>query len=151
MFAMNPTHIGVLTKDIQASMDYYTKTFNVGPWQYFGELRENAEYYGEKHILGYHAAMAPFGSMMLELIQPTEPGSIFYDDLQANGEGFHHICVAVDDIEQTIEDCKALGYVIQEKVPMYEMEPGFSLGFCFVDSEKYCGLKLELVQEVITK
>lgn len=151
MFDLKPIHIGVLVKDLDASMEYYTQKLNVGPWQEFGELRENAEYYGKPHTLCYRVAMAPMGSLMVELIQPTEPGSVFYDDLQAHGEGIHHICVEVDDILKTEAECVAMGYTIQERVPMYEMEPGFSLGFCFIDSDKQGGIKLELVQEVHTQ
>lgn len=148
MLDLKPIHIGVLVEDIDKAIEFYTNTLHIGPWQSFGELKENAEYYGKKHTLCYKAAMAPFGDLNLELIQPTAEGSVFYDDLKAHGTGIHHVCAAVDDIEKTIEECKALGFTIQEKVPMYEMEPGFSLGFCFIDSEKLGGMKFELVQEV---
>lgn len=148
MFEMKPTHIGVLVNDINAAMKFYSDTFHMDSWEDFGELQENAEYYGKKCKLCYRAAMASFGDIGLELIQPTADNSIFYDDLKAHGPGVHHVCVAVDDIEQTICECKQLGFTIIEKVPMYEMEPGFSLGFCFIDSDKKGGMKLELVQEV---
>lgn len=151
MFEMKPIHIGVLVNDIEKAMEYYTKTFGIGPWQSFGELRENALYYGEPHKLCYKAAMAPFGALELELIEPTEEKSVFADDLKANGEGMHHVCIEVEDIEKTIEECKALGFTIIDYVPMYEMEPGFSLGFIFIDSDKVGGMKLELVQQVIRK
>lgn len=148
MFDINPIHIGVLVHDIDKAMEYYSKELNIGPWESFGELRENAEYYGKPHTLCYKAAMAPFGSLQLELIQPTEPGSVFYDDLQERGEGVHHVCIAVDDIEKTEAECREKGFTIVDKVPMYEMEPGFSLGFIFIDSDKVGGMKLELVQEI---
>lgn len=148
MFEFKPIHIGVLVRDIDRAMEAYSKLFHVDAWESFGELRENAEYYGKPHKLCYKAAMAPIGALNLELIQPTEPGSVFYDDLEAHGEGMHHVCIAVDDIEKAEEECRALGFTIIDRVPMYEMEPGFSLGFCFIDSDKVCGMKLELVQEV---
>lgn len=147
MFSMKPIHIGVLVKNIDEAMAHYQNVLQIGPWEFFGELRENAEYYGKPHTLSYKAAMAPFGALNLELIEPTEEGSVFYDALQARGEGIHHVCMEVEDIEKTIEECKALGFPIIEKVPMYEMEPGFSLGFCFIHSD-IGGLDLELVQEV---
>lgn len=151
MFKMNPIHIGVLVKDIEEAIQYYSSKFNIGPWQNFGELQENAEYYGKPHKLCYKAAMAPFGKLELELIQPTAECSVFADDLKARGEGVHHVCIEVEDIEKTIEECKALGFTIIDYVPMYEMEPGFSLGFIFIDSDKIGGMKLELVQQVFSE
>lgn len=151
MFEMKPFHIGMLVKDIEATMKYYTEKFGVGPWQDFGELQENALYYGKPHKLCYRAAMAPFGDIELELIQPTAEGSVFADDLKAHGEGMHHVAIEVEDIEKTIEECKTLGFEIVDYVPMYEMEPGFSLGFIFINSDKIGGMKLELVQQVFSK
>lgn len=151
MFEMKPFHIGMLVNDIEATKKYYTEKFGVGPWQDFGELQENALYYGKPHKLCYRAAMAPFGELELELIQPTAEGSVFADDLKAHGEGMHHVAIEVEDIEKTIEECKALGFEIVDYVPMYEMEPGFSLGFIFINSDKIGGMKLELVQQVFSE
>ena len=36
---------------------------------------------------------------------------------------------------------------IREQVPLYEMEPGFSVGFFFVDTP--FGMRLEMTQEEI--
>lgn len=151
MFEMKPFHIGILVKDIEVAMKYYTEKFGMESWQDFGELQENALYYGKPHKLCYRAAMAPFGDLELELIQPTAEGSVFADDLKAHGEGMHHVAIEVEDIEKTIEECKALGFEIVDYVPMYEMEPGFSLGFIFINSDKVGGMKLELVQQVISE
>ena len=38
---------------------------------------------------------------MLQLVQPTGPGPIA-DFLAAQGEGLHHICLAVEDIPATL-------------------------------------------------
>ena len=151
MFEMKPIHIGILVKDIEKAMKYYSEIFHIGPWQDFGELQENALYYGKPHKLCYRAAMAPFGSLELELIQPTQDGGVFADDLKAKGEGMHHVCIEVEDIEKNIEECKAMGFDIVDYVPMYEMEPGFSLGFIFINSDKVGGMKLELVQQVLAE
>lgn len=147
MFDMKPIHFGVLVKNIDSAMAYYQEKYNIADWQYFGELQENALYYGKPHKLCYKAAMASFGTMNLELIEPTAEGSVFSDALMTRGEGIHHVCIEVDDIEKTVEELKAKGFDIIDQVPMYEMEPGFSLGFCFIHSE-VGGLDLELVQEV---
>ncbi len=146
-----PIHIGVIVKDIEKAMEYYTETFQVGPWNDFGQLNENAEYYGKKHVLSYRAASAPFGPINLELIQPTGGESVFMDALKEQGEGIHHVCVQVDDIEKAEEEWKALGFEIVDKVPMYEMEPGFSLGFFFTNPDKHGNIRFEVVQEVITE
>ncbi len=63
----------------------------------------------------------------------------------------YHICIKVDDIDKAEAECREQGFTIIDKVFMYEMEPGFSLGFIFIDSDKVGGVKLELVQEVISE
>ena len=149
MFAMNPVHIGVLVEDIEKAMAYCTETLGVGPFQDFGELRETSFYYGKPGKLCYRAAMAPFGDLQLELIQPTADQSIFWDDLKKNGPGIHHICLKVDDAEAAAEECRRAGMEIREQVPLYEMEPGFSVGFFFVDTP--FGMRLEMTQEEIAE
>ena len=149
MFEMNPVHLGVLVEDIEKAMEYCQTVLGVGPFEDFGELQENSFYYGKPGKLCYRAAMAPYGNLQLELIQPTQPDSIFWDDLKKCGPGIHHVCLKVDDAEAAEEECRKAGMEIREKVPLYEMEPGFSVGFFFVDTP--FGMRLEVTQEEIAE
>lgn len=39
---------------------------------------------------------------LLQLVQPVEPGPVL-DHLVAHGEGMHHVCFAVDDIDSALD------------------------------------------------
>lgn len=143
----NIIHIGVFTKDINKAAEYLDSQCGIGPWEIYPELHENAIYKeNQEHKLNYIAAMAPFGSIHLELIQPTGGMSVFEDDFKKNGEGVHHVCIQVENIEKAKAEAKDEGYEILDEVPMYEMEPGFSLGFFFMRS-KEANLVYEVVEE----
>lgn len=46
----------------------------------------------------------------IELMTPTSPESYLQAFLDKHGEGFHHMTIIVDDVEETIEDITAAGY-----------------------------------------
>ncbi len=54
-------------------------------------------------------AFLPMGESEIELLKPLDPGNSIGRFLEKRGEGIHHICVLVEDIEATIEQLKAGG------------------------------------------
>lgn len=46
----------------------------------------------------------------IELMTPTSPSSYLQAFLDKKGQGFHHMTVFVDDVEQTIEDLTGDGF-----------------------------------------
>ncbi len=80
-------------------------------------------------------------NIVLELMQVVE-GESFYDNYKAKvGQGIHHICFDVEDIQEEIEKLKALGIQI--------LENGKFAGssFAYLDTEASCGFQLELLQK----
>ncbi|MCD4753059.1 MAG: methylmalonyl-CoA epimerase [Anaerolineaceae bacterium] len=51
-------------------------------------------------------AFFPIGDSEIELIMPTGPGTGLAEYLRKHGEGMHHICFEVDDIESSLEMLK---------------------------------------------
>lgn len=49
-------------------------------------------------------------NVMLELLEPMEGEQVISKFLKKNGEGIHHICFEVDDIEKSVESVKARGF-----------------------------------------
>ena len=49
------------------------------------------------------------GNARIELIAPTREDSEISGFLAKRGEGIHHICVAVSDIEQAVAEMKGRG------------------------------------------
>ena len=89
------------------------------------------------------AAFLAVGESHLELLEPTEPGSVIARFLEKRS-GLHHVCVLVDDIEQALAELKARGVSLVDEQP----RPG--AGGCrvaFVHPKAAAGVLLELKEE----
>jgi methylmalonyl-CoA epimerase len=58
------------------------------------------------------------GDSNLELLEPTSPDSPIAKFIEKRGEGIHHICLRVDDIEAQLADLKAKGYRLINETPV---------------------------------
>lgn len=85
-------------------------------------------------------AFLPIGESQLELLEPTEPGSVIARFLEKR-KGLHHVCVLVDDIDEALETMKARG------VSLVDETPRVGAGGCrvaFVHPRSAGGVLLEL-------
>jgi methylmalonyl-CoA/ethylmalonyl-CoA epimerase len=57
------------------------------------------------------------GDSLVELLQPQQSDSPIGRFLTKRGQGIHHICFAVDDLEGTLARCKAAGLRLIDEVP----------------------------------
>ena len=88
-------------------------------------------------------AFLPIGETHLELLEPTDPGSVIAKFLEKRS-GLHHVCVLVDDIEQALAELKQGG------VPLIDEHPRPGAGGCrvaFVHPKGAAGVLLELKEE----
>src|SRR6185503_11819563 len=88
-------------------------------------------------------AFLPVGESHLELLEPTDPTSVIARFLEKRA-GLHHVCVLVDDIEQSLADLKARG------VPLLDEAPRVGAGGCrvaFVHPKAGAGVLLELKEK----
>ena len=51
-------------------------------------------------------AFLPVGETTIELMEATRPDSVIARFIEKRGEGIHHICYDVDNIEGTLENLK---------------------------------------------
>ena len=88
-------------------------------------------------------AMLGIGESRIELLEPTSPDSPIARFLEKRGPGIHHIAVAVDDINATLERLKQRGVRLIDESPRHGA--GNSL-VAFVHPSAANGVLLELVQ-----
>jgi methylmalonyl-CoA/ethylmalonyl-CoA epimerase len=62
-------------------------------------------------------AFMPVGEGEVELVQPTDPETGLGKYLAKRGEGMHHLCVEVEDIESVLADLKSKGVQLINEVP----------------------------------
>jgi len=88
------------------------------------------------------AAFLSVGESQLELLEPTDPGSVIARFLEKRS-GLHHVCVLVDDIDAALVELKARG------VPLVDETPRVGADGCrvaFVHPKGAAGVLLELKQ-----
>ena len=94
--------IGIVVRDLDATLRRYVDDFGIGPWQVFEitpEIAPDLEHDGEPIRSSTRAAVTTVGSVMLELIQPLDNEGIFARFLAEKGEGVHHIAMGTSASE----------------------------------------------------
>jgi methylmalonyl-CoA epimerase len=92
-------------------------------------------------------AFLPVGETRLELLEPTAPDSAIARFLERRGEGVHHLCFEVDDLEQ------ALARLRKQGVPLVDETPRPGAGGCrvaFVHPRGTAGVLVELKEKTRT-
>ena len=67
---------------------------------------------------GVKTAFLEVGEANLELLEPTSPDSPVGKFIARKGEGIHHICLRVDDIESHLARLKAEGFRLVDETPV---------------------------------
>ncbi len=85
-------HVGIIVRDLAEALPFYVERLGLSLLS-----REDLPEVGVR--IAYLAA----GPTMLQLVEPIAPERI-RDDLEAEGEGIHHLCMAVDNIPAALAD-----------------------------------------------
>lgn len=123
-------HIGIVVKDLEKAMKIYSEAFGL-----------ETSLVEQMNELNLKLAFIPVSEGMVEFIEPTGPGA--YDDfLKEHGEGLHHICFKVTDIDK---DLKKVGSVL----PLRDKEPrpgGAGSRIAFLEPRSLFNTETELVE-----
>jgi methylmalonyl-CoA epimerase len=57
------------------------------------------------------------GGSLVELLEAASPDSPIARYMAKRGPGIHHICFAVDDLDGTLDRCRAAGVRLIDEVP----------------------------------
>jgi len=87
-------------------------------------------------------SMVEVGGVLIELLQPTGSEGVMAKFLEKRGEGFHHICYEVDDINEEISSLKAAGLEV-----LGEPKPGAEGMSVFLHPRGTHGVLVELVEK----
>src|ERR671920_2176269 len=104
--------IGIVVRDLDATLRNYVDDFGIGPWQvheFDPESAENMLEQGRPVEPSGRGAVTRFattmiGGVMWELIEPLDEDSIWARFLAEKGEGVHHIAVATPSFEGAVAE-----------------------------------------------
>jgi methylmalonyl-CoA epimerase len=98
-------HIGIAVKSLDAAKIYEALGLTI-------EHVETVE------TQGVRTAFLAAGDAMIELLEPLGPQSIIAKFIEKRGEGIHHICFRVDDIEAQLARLQQQGYRLINESPV---------------------------------
>jgi methylmalonyl-CoA/ethylmalonyl-CoA epimerase len=99
-------HVAILVADLGAAIRLYRDVYGL-------TLSEVEEVPTEK----VRVAIFGRGAGRIELVSPTGQDSPMAKTLEKRGEGLHHVCLEVPDIEQAMRVLKAAGAPLLDEVP----------------------------------
>jgi methylmalonyl-CoA/ethylmalonyl-CoA epimerase len=100
------SQIGVVCRDLQKTMETYTKLLGWGPWNVYRHeppRLHDTQVRGSDVEYTMLGAETHVGDMGFELLQPLEGPSIYKDWLEEHGEGLHHVAVMLHDLDESTE------------------------------------------------
>ena len=134
------SQIGVVIKDMHSMMEFYSKVWNVGPFQIFEPEYTDQTYRGKPGNFKMRIALSPFGPVQLELIEPLEGDTIYGEFLKEKGGGLHHLGFDVDRIEDKITAMQKMGIGVLQS----GKRPGAA--FAYMDTEPLTGIIMEYIE-----
>ena len=97
---MKLNHIGIAVKKIETSVEFYRNGLDLNP------------HIEEVEAMKVKTAKLTIDNTVLELIEPMEGEQAVSKFLEKRGEGIHHLCFEVDDIQKKIDDLTSKGYKV---------------------------------------
>ena len=106
MGARKIDHLGIAVKDLAAAERLFADLLGVEPG-------------GREVVAAEQVEVAFFqvGESRFELLQPTSEESAIHKAIEKRGEGLHHVCLAVDDIDAEVERLRAAGFQFVGEAP----------------------------------
>jgi len=129
---MTLDHIAIAVRSLEEALPFYTDVL--------GLTCTGREMVAEQ---GVRLAMLPIGEGRLELLEPLHEDSPVGRFLARRGEGLHHICLRVTDLEATLAHLRAHGVRLIDEEPRCGAE-GRKIAFLHPASAH--GVLIELVE-----
>ena len=132
MTAYKIDHLGIAVESIDAALAVYRALGLV-------EIRRE-----EVPTQKVTAAFLPVGESRIELLEPTSPDSPVAKFLGKRGEGIHHVCFAVEDLEAALADLAGKGFRLIHAAPV---EGAGGKRVAFLHPEAGRGVLIELAEQ----
>ncbi|MCA9743329.1 MAG: methylmalonyl-CoA epimerase [Deferribacteres bacterium] len=130
---MKIDHIGIAVSNLQAAVQKYQALFQKAP--------DHIEQIDNQRV---NIAMFRVGEPSVELLEGTDDESPISQYIQKRGEGIHHICFDVDDLDAAIAAAEQSG---MEKIPQDDDRGAGGTRVAFLHPKTTGGVLIELVQK----
>jgi methylmalonyl-CoA/ethylmalonyl-CoA epimerase len=124
-------HVAIVVRDIDESLKFWESALGL-QLHHVEDVPSQAS----------KVAFIPVGESEIELVQPTTEDSGMAAYLEKRGEGMHHICIEVDDIEAKMQELKDAGVRLINEAP--QVLPGRKMAF--IHPKAASGVLVELYE-----
>jgi methylmalonyl-CoA epimerase len=125
-------HLGVAVRSIDEALEVYRA---------LGLSESGREEVSSQKVI---TAFLPVGESSIELLQPTSADSPVGKFLEKRGEGIHHVCLAVENLETALADLSRKGFRLIHTAPV----PGAGgKRVAFLHPEAGRGVLIELAEK----
>lgn len=125
-------HIGIVVHDIEKSLRFWQDILGI-----------SLDYTEKVPSMNLDLAFLKLDKTRIELLEPTSmEGNEYFDLLKSKGQGFHHICLEVDDIDEMLVKLKLNNIKLKDEAAI-EL-PGRKLAF--LEPESCDGVIVELYE-----
>jgi methylmalonyl-CoA/ethylmalonyl-CoA epimerase len=125
-------HVAIVVEDIDESLAFWRDALGI-------EMHELRDVPAEKSKV----AFLPVAGSEIELVQPTSDDSGIAKYLAKRGQGMHHVCLEVDDIDSMLAQLKAKGVRLINEQPKTASD---GKRYAFIHPESSSGVLVELYQ-----
>jgi lactoylglutathione lyase/methylmalonyl-CoA/ethylmalonyl-CoA epimerase len=126
-------HIAIAVNSIDEVAAIFDKLFGLKP----GHIETIPEQ-------GVKAALIPIGDTEIELLEPIDPQGGVAKFVERRGEGIHHICLEVDDVDKELSSLAAKGIALIDK----QGRKGLAGKIGFLHPKSAKGVLIELAQKL---
>ena len=124
-------HVAVIVRDLDVALDLYRGKLGLEV-----ETVMNMAY---DHVtIGF----LPVGETKIELVMPTDTTTGSARFLESKGEGFHHVCFEVPDIQAALDRLAAMGLTVIDAAP----RKGGEGPVAFIHPKSCHGVLVELIE-----
>ena len=125
-------HIAVVVEDIDQALGFYRDALGL-------EVAERRTVPDE----GVEVASVSLGEVSLELVRPLDAESGVGRFLSKQGEGLHHVCLTVEDIEAALERLRGEGAELINEEPLVGAD---GTRYAFIHPRAAHGVLVELYE-----
>lgn len=125
------SHLGTAVEDLEEAREFYRSVFR---------LESSDPIIGGEGTI--NVSLVKVGNAVIELLQPVGEEGVIAKFLKKRGEGIHHICYEVDDINAEVSSLKASGIEV-----LGEPRPGAEGMSVFLHPRDTHGVLVELVEK----
>ena len=129
-------HIAIVVHDLDTALAFYQDALGL-------EMTERREVPEEGVEIAFLPTGGKEGVGEIELLQPLDEESGVVRFLEKRGEGLHHICLAVEDIEAAMERLRAVGAHLLSDEPRIDAH---GTRYVFIHPRSAHGVLLELYE-----